>query len=283
MKTFVNILWLLSVAFAQYCGAVIPLQGYTDNLYDRIKKQSALENADQPVKKSAGLRVLQAKKIPGVPESKAQFDLNIRSWTFNGGAGDWSGKVPVFLFGVSDRDGNYRKGLGLLPLPSNITFSGATVYPDLPGGFGAGLTVAQVGDLVLSFLHSNGSRCCIIINCSQVAYCTLLAATNSDRFMINLIRYSLPSTIILTQFNEAIKVSVQSLFGKSSDDSINPLSYKNPNQNQSNLIDILAGVSINKRTELLTYVSPIVGAPIGGSIQGDIFYWSIFVEAVDKL
>lgn len=252
-----------------------------DELYNAINENEAfenLENADTPLRRQRGLKRMVSQglaPLTGAPRFKAQFDLTIKSNVVST-PGIAALKFPVFLFGQSDFEGAFKGGYSFLPNISGFTLTNIRIL-DATGIIPNG----DIGDLVFTYI-SGTTTINILIHCQQVAYGTLLAATSSDTFITNLIRYALPSTVNVLQYNESVTIFKQSLFGKTERDSFNPNSYKNPNQQQPNIIDIPVGITINKRTELGLYIeTPAVGA--GLTAQTDHFSWSIFVEADRKL
>lgn len=277
-----GLLW----SFMLHFGLVKCINNDIDSIYD----QMSLESADQPIRRKinpAGRMVTNRRALlVGNPKSVAQFDINVSITSRNSGVATFTPTVllPTLLFGQADYEGNYRKGLGLNPLPANIQYAGALTYPNIPAAWGITNVVgAQIGDLVLYFTQlSTTSHFAVIINCPQVAYSTLLAATNSDTFVTNLIRYSLPSPTVLGQYSNPVNIFKQSLFGKTENDSLNPLSYKNPNQQQTNIIDIPVAIAINKRTEIGIYVQT---TPTDDSLGVNValFSWSVFVESDRKI
>lgn len=248
--------------------------GYLDQMRDELEQANALENADAPSignvkmnQKTAGRRIM-----AGGPKFRAQFDITCQY--LRTGAGNVDNPIlAVPLFGANDYNAQYPRAIA-----KSSGLSGDTVihvYPDMGGVGIAGLS-AVAGDIVIEYVSTNGSHF-VVLHCTSVAMASLVAATASDRFITNLLRYSLPSTTNLNQFNEPLEFYKQGLFGKTLFDTMNPISYKNPDQNQANLIDIPASFLIDKETTLLTYIRTSNFSTIG--VQTTIYSMSIFVEA----
>ncbi|MFA7302014.1 MAG: hypothetical protein WC069_06910, partial [Candidatus Shapirobacteria bacterium] len=136
----------------------------------------------------------------------------------------------------------------------------------------------QLGDLVIPFtsaLPGAGTTTLglAIVRCSQVAYGTLLDALNSDRFVMNMIRYNIPDTTKVTQYNNNIGLFTLSLFGKADADYVSPNSYKKPEQFQNGFIDLPLKYGVAKQKSIGMYVN----------YDCDVITWSIFVWTVRKV
>lgn len=228
---------------------------YLDQLNAQIEEAEALEMAEENIQKGGRLMRQSRPVLTGAPKFKAQFDLEVGYFIlYPGGiivptAFD-NNQLPLAIFGKSDFQGNYNDALGIYNLPPNIRYDGVVIYP---GGSVGIIPGVNQGDLVLTFTDTILSlRCFVVVKCKNVAYGSLLDATGSDRFVTNLVRMSLPSTTILSQFDQNFSFNKLSLFGKTERDQVSPLSYKNPNQQQVNIIDIDMAFPIFKETCLST-------------------------------
>ena len=137
--------------------------------------------------------------------------------------------------------------------------------------------VLNVGDLVVPFTAVLGGVNYVAlstVNCSNVAYGTLLQSTQSDRFLMNLIRYTQNDVTAtgLAQFNQKVGWYKQSLFGKFDSDTASPNSFKMPENLQNGIIDIPLVKAITKEALVGTYL-----LYTAVTIQ-----WSIFVQTVKK-
>jgi hypothetical protein len=209
----------------------------------------------------------------------AQADLVI-SWVKKvGGAG--ATKMPFALFSKADASANYAKWLQNTPnVDASWLYAGFFIYPSVPTSIcPTGVVGAIIGDGIFLYYNpadgAGGSYVAVVIHCNQIAYGSLLEATNSDRFVISTIRYSLPNPTVLTQYGEQVNYLYQGLFGKSVTDSLNPLSYKEPTQFQTGVIDIPLGSNgwgIDKYSEFGGYIIPT-----------QVMTWSIFIESETRL
>jgi hypothetical protein len=257
------------------------------------------DGADAPlISKRAGNRrqgALKMSKAKGNPTFSAQFDLSIllKYYTVVTATGVYTSiaaaalnaglknRLPVYIFGNSDSQSGFPNIRQYFPL--NAWVHGR---PGIYGKsdfreylFDATVTAdLQIGDLVIPFtsaLPGAGTTTLglVIVRCTQVAYGSLLAALQSDRFVMNMIRYVIPNTALIAQYSNNIGVFKQSLYGKSDYDFVSPNSHKKPEQMQNGLIDIPLKQGIDK------------GIALGQWVNYDCIEqsWSIFVWSTSKI
>lgn len=251
----------------------------------------AYEMADEQAPSNRMGSAFGVEKAKYNPKFSAQFDIEFVQKYFTVAAGVYTEvaaaainaalktKLPAFLFGNSDFAGAFVR------LRQQFVLTGGWVYEDAFiagkdvarssfGNFSANaLAVLVPGDLVLVTTSTVGGVNTVglsIIRSSQVSYGTLLGSLVSDLFTINLIRYV---STDLNQFKNDIKVFDQSLFGKTLTDFISPNSWKVPEQQQNDLIDIGITKKVTKETAFATFKNYDVVS----------FTWSIFVDVVTKL
>jgi hypothetical protein len=253
------------------------------------------DSADAPVISKKPMGGISMGKTKGNPAFSAQFDIAayVKFYTLTSGA--YTGiaasalsatlktKLPVFLFGFNDWRSGYPKMIQTFPV-SVWSYSIPFIYGKSEvTSLALDSTVKAdliAGDLVIPFtsaLPGSGttSLALVIIRCTQVAFGTLLESLASDRFVLNKIRYVVPdeTATSLAQYAQNIGMFKQSLFGKFDSDYLSPNSYKVPEQQQKNLIDIPLKIGIDKQRALSTYINYDVS----------YFSWSIFVWTVKKL
>jgi len=260
-------------------------------------------NADDAPMSNVGAQAsLQPNK--GNPSFDAQFDVQIITKYFSVAAGAFTlrtaaymlanaaalataAALSFFIFGQSDFMGGFKKLRSQYPLASwsygspFIYGNGSyfvTVNSVLTVLDATAIAQLQVGDLVIPYYATNGGVfyvALVIVRCTNVAYGTLLAATNSDSFVLNRIRYIQNDTSAagLAQFANAIGWYKQSLFGKFDQDSITPNSQKPPDQFQAGIIDVPIVKSITKE---IAFASSL-------NYDAVDLQWSIFVKTVNKL
>ncbi len=190
--------------------------------------------------------------------------------------------LPAFLFSNSDYAAGFAKLQGQYSLGSFWQYGDPFIYGrDYPvTAFGVldATVIAQLrkGDLVFPFTAVTSgpvnTLALVIVRTSDVPYATLLDATNSNRFDINLIRYTVTAGQE-TQFANAILCAKETMFGKFTSDPINPEAFKNPEQDQDNIIDIDVSFAVDKESGLSTFVN------------FDILTmrWNIFISSAVKI
>jgi hypothetical protein len=208
------------------------IENYLDNLSNGDNLES-LENFDETTAHflKMGHRMSEAKRmaaqtlgsakggsVMGKGADKygaaAQFDIKV---TRN--SGNINRTLPVALFGAIDLEGAY-----------------AAVLTSLPSGVSC--SVANVGGNLV-FTYTEGAAVdTITVTCNQIAYASFVKATITDVMSIRAIRYSIADTTQLTNFDNLFQVVKRSLFGADKRDNITVSSYRSPNQQQNNIIDI---------------------------------------------
>jgi hypothetical protein len=252
-------------------------------------------NADAPPvisQRPAGAKLAAVK---GNPQFSAQFDISfaLRFFTVVTATGVYTQiapaalnvalqtQLPVFVFGNSDFASGFANIRRAFPLNTWVYGRPGIWGKDDFSEFAFDATVTStlmLGDLVIPYtsaLPGAGTTTVglAIVRCSQVAYGTLLDALNSDRFVMNMIRYNLPDTTQVAQYNNNIGIFNLSLFGKFNQDFVSPNSYKKPEQFQNGFIDVPLKMGIAKQDSLGMYVNYTCV---------DIT-WSVFVWTVRKL
>lgn len=235
----------------------------------------------------------------GNPGFVAQFDLQVtpKFFTVSGGGAytnitpaallaaqpTLATKFPAFLFGNMDKAG----GFALLrqQFPVAVWAYGTPFIYGADSGAGTSFGVLDatvvafltIGDLVIPFTAVLGGvnyACFMIINCVQSAYGSMVDALSSDLFRMNMVRYNVPSNgaTDLAQYIQNIIILKQSIFGKFDQDKISPNSFKVPEQQQDNIIDVPIKQDFNKQVALATYVN-----------YNTSFTWNVFVNSVNRL
>lgn len=88
-------------------------------------------------------------------------------------------------------------------------------------------------------------------------YPSLLQSTGFDLYRINNIRYTVSDTTIAdTQFNNTFQFKKRSVFGVESTNPISVTSFKNPMNNQNNVIDIPINMVFDKETAIVMSMAP---------------------------
>lgn len=281
------------------------MRGYTRQEQNLLNKFNGRANsfernsADGPVASNPASTMLAS--VKGNPSFAAQFDIQflLKYFELTDATGVFvsktaaeilaakaalATKLPAFLFGNSDFSGGFAKLQTVFPLTGGWVYGTPGVYGKdefrINGSFIDANVTAQLvkGDLVIPVYNDDGALTYVglcIVRCTQVAYGTLLDALNSDRFIMNMIRYVMADTtaVGLAQYNNNISIFKQSLFGRFDSDFISPTSFKLPEQMQNGIIDIPLTKGIDKQIALATFIN----------YDAVTVQWSLFVEAVDKL
>lgn len=205
------------------------------------------------------------------PPFKAQIQIQVLKYYFTEAAGVYTEvlaaalhatlqvDLPVFMFANADFDSGYAKLRAQYPL-SGWTYQSPVRYgKDYPATQSLGVwdsvvtAKLQNGDIVLPVtalaVGGNDYLGITVIRTSDVPYASLLASTNSNTFNINLIRYTVTAGQEV-QYANAILITNETMFGKFTSDPINPEAFKNPEQQQDNIIDMDIEVDINKQKGL---------------------------------
>ena len=232
---------------------------------------------------------------PGNPLFTAQYDLSFftRYFTLTGGAyteltdpatelnASLRNNLPFFVFGTNDFAAGFAFLQSQYPINSNWTYGVPFIWTGQATELALDAVVfnsLQKGDLVIPFtspLPGAGTTTLglNIVRCNNVAYGTLLDSANSDRYILNGIRYVIDDTSQLAQFQNQIGLFDLSLFGKFDSDRVSPNSFKKPEQFQNGIIDIPIEYGIDKHKAMAFY----------NLFSNANQSWSIFVTAVMKV
>lgn len=210
------------------------------------------------------------------PSFVAQFQLQVIPYYFTVAAGVYTNiaaaalnatlkvKLPFFLFGNIDFASGYPIAKGLFPI-SNWAYNPRVVFgaTDRPGDifsvWDTNVTsLLQDGDLVFVYTAVAGGTNYLalkIVRSLDVGFATLLQATNSNLFGTNMVRYSAFSqaAVDIAQFQNPFKCVDLTMFGKFTQDTVNPKSFKNPEQQQTDIIDIDFEFRVSKQKLIGSY------------------------------
>jgi hypothetical protein len=180
--------------------------------------------------------------------------------------------LPFFLFGNIDFDSGYPLLKGQFPLSGGWAYNppvvyGKTVTPAAAFGPWDATVTAQLrdGDLVFPYTATVGGTNYMalkIVRTADVPFATLLGATSSNLFGINMIRYVVATNgaADLAQYANPIVCGDETMFGKFEKDTVNPEAFKNPEQQQDNIIDIDFLFRVSKQKSLSSYFNYDAGA-----------------------
>lgn len=235
-----------------------------------LRNGDAFDHADEqvmPASSGGKLMVIQPGKYN--PPFKAQIQVQILKAYFTEAldiytpilpaalAGALQVDLPFFTFLNSDFEAGYAKLKALFPVSGGWAYNppvvyGKTVTPAAAfGAWDANVTaVLRDGDVVLPFTATTAGPVntlgLVIIRTSDVPYASLLGATNSNTFKINMLRYTVNDGQE-AQFANGILIVDETMFGKVTSDPVNPEAFKNPEQQQDFILDIDIETDINKQ------------------------------------
>lgn len=265
-------------------------------------------NNNQIIEEVANIPIVSGQKLVTVgqglynPPFKAQIQLNVLKFYFTKATAgtiyttklpanlDASLKVklPFFTFSNSDFDSGFSKLKGQYPITNwsyrapfifgRVTNPGTDAFATGGGFSSAVLAQLKDGDLILPFtavtavVGEEHNLAIIVIRTSDVPYGTLLGATNSNTFKLNLLRYT-TNVGQEVQFSNAILAANETMFGKFTSDPVNPESFKNPEQDQDNIIDVEIDFDVNKQTGLSSLT------------DFDVLNlrWNLFIQGASKI
>lgn len=233
----------------------------TDNIENYFDNA---ETSNLIVSKETGLGVIRQR---GYPDYKSQIDLNVQVLYGLTSLGTLitpsslpaaaKTPIPIYLFGNSDSQGAYAVAKSYDPINSYWSLIGQQIVGSTVGVMGscynAILPFTKTGDLVMGYYSSTGGvECYVIVSCANVAYGTLLASLNSDKFVICGIRMNVYADIHTSQFSNNLRVITQTLFGKSTNDTLSPNSYVDPQNQIKYIVDVPLVKGIDKNV-VFTY------------------------------
>lgn len=206
-------------------------------------------------------------------------------------------QLPLYVFGSSDLMGNFARARALVPGGAGWTYADAKI---IKGGSGecdikplphAAASVDYVSGTIFNNLLANGDLLILVpmagfvaaaaattviaeiqIHCNNVPYLTLVDSLGSDLITLNMIRYVVPVALI-AQLGNQVTLIMQTLFGKTNTDTLDPNTYITSNTFNPNIADIPLTLPIDKNLVLATPVN-------FDCVQ---FTWTLTVATIQKL
>lgn len=250
-------------------------------------------------------------QIVGNPAFKAEITLQFQTRYYSQAvvgtpvvsvAGDLvQNPLPIYVFGHIDFNSNYSRARQLVPGGAGWTYAdsaymrvgdGRCGYFPLPH---AAASVEYVSGTIFNNLALNGDLLQIIpeagfvagaagttnaaetiVRCANVPYCSLLSALGSDLVTLNMIRYVVPAAA-LAQLAQQMTLIKGSLFGKTSQDTLDPQTFITPGTFQNMIADIPIDLPIDKNLIVATTAIYQAVAMVPA------FTWTITVSSINKL
>ena len=186
--------------------------------------------------------------------------------------------LPIYLFGLTDFNGAYLRMNTILPpsagwlqaalvgIVNPMGIWGRDVFAPLPG------LNPVAGDMIMLFIDALAPNflAWTCVHCNNVAYGTFLNSFVSDLITISHIRYFSPN---INQFINPVVFGYQTLFGKTSWDTLDPRMYILGKDPQQNICDLPVNLTIDKNL--------MIGFQLIVFCQN--VNWVLFVEKVEPL
>jgi hypothetical protein len=164
------------------------------------------------------------------PVSAAMFDLTI---TRNTAA--IASALPLPIFGALDFESNYVE----------------IISQDLPTGCVLTSITKTATGKGLRFTYTSGANVDTIdVECAQVPYLNLLRASQGSLLKFSQQKMSISDTTKQTQFSKKVQITVNTIFGKNTNDSYTPNQFKTDLQNQNDIRTITAITDIDQETSI---------------------------------
>jgi len=236
------------------------------NLLETLKGKKPL-NAEEPLKNVRNI-LGSIGYIKGNPLTKTEITLTVDIIFYDRNTtltilpaalpANLQTRIPVFLFGLTDFWGGFRRLQQFIP-PSGGWILAQTqwigsfpigifnVTGDVPLSVDFART-SRPGDLLIHYADPDplsAVNACVRIHCENVAYGTFLNSFVSDVIILDRLRYITPAANP-AQLDNAFTVAVQSLFGRTAADQLDPRMYTLSTDFQANLVDIPLSLPIDK-------------------------------------
>lgn len=208
--------------------------------------------------------------------------------------------LPLYLFGNTDSFAGYARGRQQVPGGGGWNYAdmkilrvgnGEVDYKPLPHAaaavdYASGTifnNLAQNGDLLFlipmaGFVAGAAATTVtaeIIVRCPNVPYTTFLSSLNSDKIVINMIRYVVPAAAV-AQLGQQVTFIRQSLFGKTSVDTLDPQTFVTPGTFQPQIADIPITTEVDKNFIAATEIQYTAAVPIQ-------LTWTLTISQIAKL
>jgi hypothetical protein len=163
----------------------------------------------------------------------ADFTINVTRNSNN-----IASSLPFLLFGVNYVENQYRELLS--PFLLNAVVLTSVAYD-------------SSGNMVFTFtLGVNVDT--ITISCNEAPYSVFLQSTRTDLIKIQKVRYNISDTTKLANYSQPMAIVQKSLFGTLVNNKISVTKYKNPQQFQNGIVDVMASFDVDKTKGLVHYM-----------------------------
>lgn len=190
----------------------------------------------------------------GEARSVAQLTINIKRVTAT-----INENLPFVLFGRTSLKNYYKNQIVNPLLPSGVTYSNLSVA-----------AFATSEKVIFEFTQAlNTDTVEVTLQNSNITYPELLEALYTNMFEIGKIRHVISDTssgAALNQQNLGLYFFKNTMFGKTESNTLNPLDYKRPEQQQVGIIDILETFRIDQERGIAGQLVPVVGQTVSLSL-----------------
>lgn len=208
--------------------------------------------------------------------------------------------LPLYLFGNTDSAAGFARARQQVPGGGGWTYAdmkvlrvgnGEVDYKPLPHAaaavdYASGTifnNLAQNGDMLFlipmaGFVAGAAATTVtaeILVRCPNVPYNTFLSSLNSDKIVINMIRYVVPAAAV-AQLGQQVTFIRQSLFGKTSVDTLDPQTFVTPGTFQPQIADIPITTEVDKNFIAATEIQYTAAVPMQ-------LTWTLTVSQIAKL
>lgn len=190
---------------------------------------------------------------------KAQFDITITRNTSN-----ITENLEVAILGFTEVFSGYDGFIS--PVTGGTVALTGAIFNSLPDRY--------------RFTHVSGADTDTVdITSATHVYPSLITSSGFDRYRINNIRYTVSDAALAdSQFNNTFEFRKRSIFGLESTNPISVASFKDPMNNQNNIIDIPINMDFDKETCIVMAMAPEAVAATAYEVT-----LSFFVEFFNKI
>lgn len=176
----------------------------------------------------------------GVPSYRANFNFVIKRNSAN-----INKDLPIVLFGSADFFSGY---FGVVDVPPGLTYA-------VSGGLYSGPTAY---DFIRFTWNEGANTDNIDIRCNEYPYPAFLKSTETDIFIVNYMKYFIPSAAFVDQYNRKMTYKKRSLFGLEDKQNVPIKSNQNTRDFRDNIVEMPVRFAIDKQRMFVLEVMPAV-------------------------
>jgi hypothetical protein len=200
------------------------------------------------------IRATNGSQTAGAGRSVAQLTINVKRVT-----NTIAENLPFVLFGRTSLKNYYKNQLVNPLLPSGVSYSNLTVA-----------AFATSEKVIFEYTQGlNVDTVEVTLQNSNITYPELLEALYTNMFEIGKIRHVISDTSsgkALSQQNLGLYFFKNTMFGKTESNTLNPLDYKKPEQQQNGIIDIPETFRIDQERGIAGALVDVAGQTLSLSL-----------------